>query len=137
MSCVVLGCCWFLCLQVSRLQVAELVTAAVLNPELAENKCLEVVAETTAPTMALEALLEQADTEITKVCMWGWGCFWERGARGRGGGGDSTSNGPGGTAGAGRHWNYKGMLGQGAKRGRRQLQRRPCRQNLGRQQLQQ
>jgi hypothetical protein len=55
------------CLQVSRLQVAELVTAAVLNPELAENKCLEVVAETTAPNMALEALLEQANTEITKV----------------------------------------------------------------------
>jgi hypothetical protein len=53
--------------QVSRLQVAELVTAAVLNPELAENKCLEVVAETTAPALALEALLESAATEITKV----------------------------------------------------------------------
>jgi hypothetical protein len=53
--------------QVSRLQVAELVTAAVLNPELAENKCLEVVAETTAPALALEALLEGAATEITKV----------------------------------------------------------------------
>jgi hypothetical protein len=47
--------------------VAELVTAAVVNPELAENKCLEVVAETTAPAAALEALLEQAATEITKV----------------------------------------------------------------------
>lgn len=55
------------CFQVSRLQVAELVTAAVINPELAENKCLEVVAETTAPALALEALLEQAATEITKV----------------------------------------------------------------------
>lgn len=52
--------------QVSRLQVAELVTAAILNPELAENKCLEVVAETTAPALALEALLQQQATEITR-----------------------------------------------------------------------
>lgn len=64
------------CAQVSRLQVAELVTAAVLNPELAENKCLEVVAETAAPALALEALLEQAATEITKVCGFGfWFCL--------------------------------------------------------------
>lgn len=58
----------------------------MLNPELAENKCLEVVAETTAPALALEALLEQAATEITKVGVGGfWGvcvCVW----RVRGGG---------------------------------------------------
>lgn len=52
--------------QVSRLQVAELVAATILNPELAENKCLEVVAETTAPALALEALLQQQATEITR-----------------------------------------------------------------------
>lgn len=51
----------------SRLQVAELVTAAVLNPELATNKCLELVAETTAPAQAPAELLELAPTEITKV----------------------------------------------------------------------
>jgi hypothetical protein len=56
-------------LQVSRLQVAELVTAAVINPELAENKCVEVVAETTAPELGLETLWEQAATEISKVCV--------------------------------------------------------------------
>ena len=51
----------------SRLQVAELVTAAVLNPELATNKCLELVAETTAPALVPTDLLEQAPIEITKV----------------------------------------------------------------------
>ena len=46
--------------QVSRLQIAELVAAAVANPELAENKCLEVVAESTAPLMQYEDLLNGA-----------------------------------------------------------------------------
>jgi hypothetical protein len=46
--------------------VAELVAAAIANPELAENKCLEVVAETTAPALALEALLEAQAVEVTK-----------------------------------------------------------------------
>lgn len=58
----------FLCTpQVSRLQVAELVTAALVNPELATNKCLELVAETTAPAASLAQLLEGMPTEITKV----------------------------------------------------------------------
>jgi hypothetical protein len=43
------------------------VTAAVVNPELATNKCLELVAETTAPALALEDLLDSLPTEITKV----------------------------------------------------------------------
>lgn len=53
--------------QVSRLQVAELVTACVANPELAENKCLEVVAETTAKQVAYEQLLTSIAAELTKV----------------------------------------------------------------------
>lgn len=53
-------------MQVSRLQVAELITAAVLNPDLASNKCLELVAETTAPERSLEDLLDSLPTEITK-----------------------------------------------------------------------
>lgn len=53
-------------LQVSRLQVAELITAAVINPDLATNKCLELVAETTAPERSLTDLLEILPTEITK-----------------------------------------------------------------------
>eukprot|EP00887_Chlorella_sp_A99_P003986 scaffold11.g3986.t1 len=42
---------------VSRLQVAELVAAAVDNPALAQNKVLEVVAETTAPALSYKDLL--------------------------------------------------------------------------------
>jgi hypothetical protein len=53
--------------QVSRLQVAELVTATLINPDLATNKCLELVAETTAPAVSLEQLLEAMPQEITKV----------------------------------------------------------------------
>lgn len=49
---------------VSRLQVAELITAAVLSPEVAENKTLEVVAEKTAPLMEYEELLARAPVEI-------------------------------------------------------------------------
>eukprot|EP00882_Tetradesmus_deserticola_P031188 GHRQ01035261.1.p1 GENE.GHRQ01035261.1~~GHRQ01035261.1.p1 ORF type:complete len:196 (+),score=79.74 GHRQ01035261.1:1111-1698(+) len=52
--------------QVSRLQVAELVTAALVNPELAANKCLELVAETSAPAASLAELLDSLPTEITK-----------------------------------------------------------------------
>eukprot|EP00879_Flechtneria_rotunda_P001613 GHRR01001773.1.p1 GENE.GHRR01001773.1~~GHRR01001773.1.p1 ORF type:complete len:965 (+),score=490.83 GHRR01001773.1:1271-4165(+) len=52
--------------QVSRLQVAELITTAVLNPELATNKCVELVAETSAPALDLTQLLEQIPVEITK-----------------------------------------------------------------------
>jgi FKBP-type peptidyl-prolyl cis-trans isomerase len=52
--------------QVSRLQIAELVTAVIANPELGENKCLEVVAETTAPALSYEALLQAQPTEVTK-----------------------------------------------------------------------
>jgi hypothetical protein len=43
------------------------VTAAVINPELATNKCLELVAETTAPALSLEDLLDSLPSEITKV----------------------------------------------------------------------
>ena len=52
--------------QVSRLQVAELVAAAIADPSLAENKCLEVVAETTAPLVSYEELLGQIPVEITQ-----------------------------------------------------------------------
>eukprot|EP00891_Asterochloris_glomerata_P001297 jgi/Astpho2/1297/Aster-06173 len=53
--------------QVSRLQVAELVAAAVSNPDLAENKVLEVVAEPTAPRLDYVALLGGIPSEITQV----------------------------------------------------------------------
>ncbi|KAF5835146.1 hypothetical protein DUNSADRAFT_7821 [Dunaliella salina] len=46
--------------QVSRLQVAELVGAVLNNPELSTNKVLEVTAETTAPRLSLEELLQGA-----------------------------------------------------------------------------
>eukprot|EP00884_Botryococcus_braunii_P021214 jgi/Botrbrau1/7777/Bobra.0159s0205.1 len=49
--------------QVSRLQVAELVAAAVANPDLAENKVVEVVAETSAPKLSYEELLSEAPQE--------------------------------------------------------------------------
>lgn len=49
--------------QVSRLQVAELVSSAIANPEKSGNKCLEVVAETTAPAQSYEALLAGAEQE--------------------------------------------------------------------------
>ena len=43
--------------QVSRLQVAELISEAVANPTLAQNKVLEVVADTTAPSLSYQELL--------------------------------------------------------------------------------
>ncbi|KIY98732.1 hypothetical protein MNEG_9227 [Monoraphidium neglectum] len=52
--------------QVSRLQVAELVAAALATPGIAENKCLEVVAEEGVVVTDLEELLESIPSEITK-----------------------------------------------------------------------
>ncbi|GAX77662.1 hypothetical protein CEUSTIGMA_g5105.t1 [Chlamydomonas eustigma] len=49
--------------QVSRLQVAELVAAAIQYPTLAANKVLEVVAETTAPKLPFPSLLESIEAE--------------------------------------------------------------------------
>jgi hypothetical protein len=46
--------------------VAELVAACVSNPELAENKVLEVVAEPTAPVLSYEELLEAHPSEATQ-----------------------------------------------------------------------
>ena len=48
---------------VSRLQVAELIAAAVASPELAENKVLEVVSETSAPALSYEDLLAAVNIE--------------------------------------------------------------------------
>ncbi|EFJ52948.1 hypothetical protein VOLCADRAFT_78986 [Volvox carteri f. nagariensis] len=53
--------------QVSRLQVAELVAATCRNPAAAENKVLELVAETTAPPRSFEELLEEIPQDITRV----------------------------------------------------------------------
>ncbi|KAG2435610.1 hypothetical protein HYH02_011901 [Chlamydomonas schloesseri] len=52
--------------QVSRLQVAELVAAACTNPAVAENKVLELVAETTAPPTPLDALMEGITQDISR-----------------------------------------------------------------------
>lgn len=49
---------------VSRLQVAELIAVAVASPEFAENKTIEVVAETKAPLREYEALLGEMPVEI-------------------------------------------------------------------------
>lgn len=46
--------------------MAELIAAAVADPSLAENKCVEVVAETTAPLVSYEELLAQSAVEITQ-----------------------------------------------------------------------
>jgi hypothetical protein len=47
--------------------VAELVAATCVNPGLAENKCLEVVAETTAPALSFEQLLDTIPSELSRV----------------------------------------------------------------------
>jgi hypothetical protein len=47
--------------------VAELVAAALATPGIAENKCLEVVAEEGVVVTDLEELLESIPSEITKV----------------------------------------------------------------------
>ncbi|MEW5314493.1 MAG: hypothetical protein WDW38_005989 [Sanguina aurantia] len=52
-------------LTVSRLQVAELVAAAALDVDLAENKVLEVVAETSAPQLSYQALLKGIESDIS------------------------------------------------------------------------
>lgn len=54
--------------QVSRLQIAELTAACCSNPDIAFGKCMEVVAETSAPLLDLTDLLEGATVEVTKVC---------------------------------------------------------------------
>jgi hypothetical protein len=53
--------------QVSRLQVAELVAACAASPGLAENKCLEVVAERGVAAPDLEELLSGIPSEISRV----------------------------------------------------------------------
>ncbi|KAG2438644.1 hypothetical protein HXX76_005191 [Chlamydomonas incerta] len=52
--------------QVSRLQVAELVAAACANPAVAENKVLELVAETTAPPVPLDSLMQGISQDISR-----------------------------------------------------------------------
>jgi hypothetical protein len=51
---------------VSRLQVAELIAAAVASPELAQNKAVEVVAEVAAPRAEYEELLAGQAAEVTQ-----------------------------------------------------------------------
>lgn len=62
--------------QVSRLQVAELVAACCRSPAAAENKVVEVVAETTAPLRTFEELLVELPQDISRVS----GCAGEGGA---------------------------------------------------------
>lgn len=50
--------------QVSRLQIAELIATALSSPESAENKTVEVVAETKAPLVDYETLLSSQPMEI-------------------------------------------------------------------------
>lgn len=45
---------------ISRLQVAELIVAAIQNPDVAKNKTVEAVAETEAPKLELNQLIENA-----------------------------------------------------------------------------
>lgn len=52
--------------QVSRLQIAELITECCSCPDLALNKCVEVVAETTAPLVDYDELLAEVPIEVTK-----------------------------------------------------------------------
>lgn len=46
------------------LQVAEVIGTLISRPDLAENKCLEVVADTDAPLTDMEALLEGVAQEV-------------------------------------------------------------------------
>eukprot|EP01025_Chloroclados_australasicus_P006166 TRINITY_DN1200_c0_g1_i2.p1 TRINITY_DN1200_c0_g1~~TRINITY_DN1200_c0_g1_i2.p1 ORF type:complete len:476 (-),score=56.17 TRINITY_DN1200_c0_g1_i2:245-1672(-) len=50
---------------VSRLQIAELAVACITNPELAENKVLEVVAEEDAPKLSYDELLRGIESDET------------------------------------------------------------------------
>ncbi len=52
---------------VSRLQIAELVTAAVTSPEVATNKCVEVVAELGALDVPYESLLNDMPVEVEQT----------------------------------------------------------------------
>lgn len=52
---------------VSRLQIAELVTAAVCSPEAATNKCVEVVAEMEAPLVEYSSLLNSMPVEVDQT----------------------------------------------------------------------
>ncbi len=52
---------------VSRLQIAELVAAAVASPEVATNKCVEVVAELGAPDVPYESLLNEMPVEVDQA----------------------------------------------------------------------
>ncbi|GMH35492.1 hypothetical protein BSKO_03360 [Bryopsis sp. KO-2023] len=52
--------------QVSRLQIAELIAECCSSPDLAMNKCMEVVAETDAPLVDYDDLLAEVPIEITK-----------------------------------------------------------------------
>lgn len=45
-------------------QVAEVIGTIIARPDLAENKCLEVVAETTAPLTDMESLLDGVAQEV-------------------------------------------------------------------------
>lgn len=47
--------------------MAELVAACASNPSVAENKCLEVVAEVGVVADDLDALLEAVPSEISRV----------------------------------------------------------------------
>ena len=49
---------------VSRLQIAELITTAVISPESVTNKCVEVVAETEAPLQEYDSLLAGMPIEV-------------------------------------------------------------------------
>jgi len=51
--------------QVSRLQVAKLIAAAIQNPPISSNKILEVVAETEAPKLDFETLLRSVSSTVT------------------------------------------------------------------------
>eukprot|EP00199_Chlamydomonas_sp_CCMP681_P001549 CAMPEP_0119115850 /NCGR_PEP_ID=MMETSP1180-20130426/51968_1 /TAXON_ID=3052 ORGANISM="Chlamydomonas cf sp, Strain CCMP681" /NCGR_SAMPLE_ID=MMETSP1180 /ASSEMBLY_ACC=CAM_ASM_000741 /LENGTH=937 /DNA_ID=CAMNT_0007104949 /DNA_START=11 /DNA_END=2823 /DNA_ORIENTATION=+ len=51
---------------VSRLQVAELIGAILKNPELGENKVLEISAETTAPKLSYEELLSGIPSDVPR-----------------------------------------------------------------------
>lgn len=76
------------CIAFSSPQVAELIAACAANPELAENKVLEVVSETSAPALSYEDLLEahpQGEGARGGMCG-GSGFGWVWGEGGGGGG---------------------------------------------------
>ena len=48
-------------------QVAELIGSCLQNPDLATNKVLEVVAETTAPPLTPQELLATIGSDVSRV----------------------------------------------------------------------